>query len=78
MAGLKWPKSQNGPLWLKLAVKTIESNWVKSSQPGPGSSWAWPILTLSQIGPRSQYESEHHDSGKDELLLLGKSDFRLF
>ena len=40
-----------GLLWLKSAVKTIESNWAKRSQLGPGSRWAWPILTRSQIGP---------------------------
>ena len=37
---------------VKSAVKTMESNWSKRSQLGPGSSWAWPILTRSQIGPR--------------------------
>ena len=55
MAGLKWAKSQDGLLWLKSAVKTIPSNWAKSSQLGPGSSWAWTNVTRSQIGPRSQY-----------------------
>ena len=62
MAGSKWAKSQDGMLWLKSAVKTIESNWTKRSLLGPGSSWAWPILTESQIGPMSQYGLEHtHD-----------------
>ena len=28
-----------GLLWLKSAVKTIESNWVKRSQLGPGPFW---------------------------------------
>ena len=34
----KWAKGQNAPriLWLKSAVKTIESNWAKRSQVGPG------------------------------------------
>ena len=37
-AGSKWAKGQHGPmiLWLKSAVKTIESNWAKRSQVGPG------------------------------------------
>ena len=39
--------------------KTIQSNWAKRSQVGPGSSWARPILSRSQIGPRSQDGSEH-------------------
>ena len=65
----------DGLLWLKLAIKTAESNWAKRSQLGPGSSWAWPILTRSQIGPRSQYGSEqiyalsaisHGDSESDK------------
>ena len=38
--------------------ETIESNWAKKSQVGPGSSWARPILTRSQIGPRSQDGSQ--------------------
>ena len=46
----KRAKGQDGLLWLKSAVKTIESNWAKRNQLGPGSSWAWPILTQSQIG----------------------------
>ena len=51
----KWAKGQNGPriLWLKSAVNTIESNWANKE-----SSWAWPILTRSQFGPRSQDGSE--------------------
>ena len=57
--GPRWVKNQDGLQWLKSAVKTIESNWAKRSQLGPGSSWAWPILTQGQIGPRSQYGSEH-------------------
>ena len=57
MAGSKWAKSQDGLLWLKLAVKTR----VKLCQKEPGSSWAWPILTRSQVGPRSQYGSEHNN-----------------
>ena len=36
MAGSKRSKSQDGLLWLKSAVKTIESNWAKRSQVGPG------------------------------------------
>ena len=44
-------------LWLKSAVETIESNWAKRSQFGPGSSKAWRILA-SQVGPRNQYGSE--------------------
>ena len=48
MAGSEWAKSQDGLLWLKLAGKTMESNWAKRSQLGPGLSWAWPILTRSQ------------------------------
>ena len=59
MAGSEWAKSQDGLLWLKTAVKTIESNWAKRNQLEFGSSWAWPILTRNQIGPRSQYWSEH-------------------
>ena len=60
MAGSEWAKSEDGLLWLKSAVKTIESNWTKRNQLGPGgSSWAWPILTRTQIGPRSQHGSEH-------------------
>ena len=55
----KWAKSQDALLWLKSAVKTIESKWAKRSQLGRGLSWAWPILTRSQIGPRSQDRSEH-------------------
>ena len=55
---VKVAKSQDGLLWWKSAVKTIESNWAKGSQLGTGSSWARPILTQSQIGPRSQYGSE--------------------
>ena len=58
MAGSERAKSQDGQLWFKSAVKTIESDWAKRSQIGPGSSWAWPFLTRSQIGPRSQYASE--------------------
>ena len=45
------------------AVRTIESNWAKRSQLGPGSSWASPILAQSQIRPRSQDGSEQiHDT----------------
>ena len=55
---VKVAKSQDGLLWWKSAVKTIEPNWAEGSQLGTGSSWAWPILTQSQIGPRSQYGSE--------------------
>ena len=40
--------------------ETIEPNWAKRSQVGPGSSWVRPILTRSQIGPRSQDGSEHY------------------
>ena len=47
-------KGQDGLLLLKTAIKTTESNWAKRSQLGPESSWAWPILPRSQIGPRSQ------------------------
>ena len=39
-----------GLLCLKSAVKTIESNWAKRSQLGPGSRWSWPILTLVKLG----------------------------
>ena len=61
MTGSKWAKIQDMLLWLKLAIKAMESNWAKRSQLGPGSSWAWPILNRSQVGPRSQYGSEHID-----------------
>ena len=50
MEGSKWVKTQDGLLSLKLAVKTIESNFAKRSQFGHGSSSAWLILTRSQIG----------------------------
>ena len=63
----KCAKGQDGLLWLKLAIKTIQSNWAKKHQLGPGSSWARPILTESQIGSRSQehmhcnlFEYGHH------------------
>ena len=59
MAGSKWAKSQDGLLWFKSAIKTIESNWARRSQLGPGSSWARNIFSRSQIGPRSQYGSEY-------------------
>ena len=64
----RWDNGQDGLPRLKSAVKTIEPNWAKRSQLGPGSRWAWPILTGSQIGPRSQYGSEHIHS----LLALYK------
>ena len=51
---------KDGLLWSKSAVKTIQSGWAKKSQLGSGSSWAWPILTRSQIGPRSQYGSRRN------------------
>ena len=45
-------KVGHGPriLWLKSAVNKLGQK---------KSTWAWPILTLSQIGPRSQDGSEH-------------------
>ena len=39
MAGSRWVKSRDGLLWLKSAVKTMESNWAKRSQFGPGPFW---------------------------------------
>ena len=60
MTGSKWAKSQDELLWLKPAVKPVESSLAKRSQLGPESSWAWPILTRSQTGPRSQYGSEQN------------------
>ena len=77
-------QSQNGLriLWLNSAVKTIESNWAKRSQLGSGSSWAWPILTRSQTGPRSQDGSEQYHQQRQKnvkqfhnqfLQLLSKS-----
>ena len=42
----KWGKGQDGPLWLKAAVKTIESNWAKKSHLRPGPSWVWPTNIL--------------------------------
>ena len=62
MAGSKLAETQDGLLWLKSAVKTIESNWAKKSQYGLWSSWAWPILTRSQTGPINQYGSERYNS----------------
>ena len=52
-------KQRVGSNWVKLGLahfdsETIESNWAKRSQVGPGLSLARPILTRSQIGPRSQ------------------------
>ena len=63
-------EGQYGLLWLKLSVKAIESNWAKRSQLEPGSSWAWPILTRSQTGPRSQYglEHTHHCFSRESFL----------
>ena len=50
--------------------ETIESNWAKRSQVGPGSSWARPILTRSQIGPRSQDGSEQGSVGLSDPAAL--------
>ena len=60
MTGSKWAKGRYGLLWLKSAIKTIKSDWAKMSQLGPESSWAWPILTRSQTGQRSQNGSEQY------------------
>ena len=58
MAESKWAEIQDALVWLKSVVKTIESDYSKMSQVGPGSSWALPGLTWSQIGPMNQYGSD--------------------
>ena len=50
MAGSKWAKGQDGLLLLKSAIKTKESNWAKTSQLGPGSSWAGPFWLRVKLG----------------------------
>ena len=46
-------------LWLKLTNKTMKSDLAKTSQHGPGSNWAGPILTRNKKEPRSQFGLEH-------------------
>ena len=48
MAGSKWAKGQDGLLWLKSAVKTIDSNWARRSQFGPRSRWATVVYPLKE------------------------------
>ena len=72
----KWSRSQDGLLWLKSAVKTMESNWAKRSQLRSESSWAWPILALSQTGPRSQYGSEQ--SNKGSVIFYWEGPLEIF
>ena len=71
---VKMGQGQDGLLWLKSAVKTMESNWIKRSQLGPGSSWAWSTWTRGQIGRRSQYGSKH----RHQNLTLIRLTWRMF
>ena len=47
-----------GLLWLKSAVKTIESNWAKRNQLGPGSTWAWVNMGLAHFDSESNWAKE--------------------
>ena len=45
---VKLSQKESAWVWIKLGLAHFDSE----------SSWAWPILTRSQIGPRSQYRTE--------------------
>ena len=50
-----------GLLWLKSAVKTIESNWAKRSQLEPASNWAHSDYNVRNLGYQNSDQCTWHN-----------------